>query len=146
MKTLLLGNVLVMGLVLAVGEAQAAMVQSMGGISPQQWTTSGRVVTAPTISGVSQPVFIGRGAGFEGQPSPAAQFAHPGHTIVHPQPAPIRSSGPRPRDPRRVGGFGHGFGFDHNRFHRRGGFQLPVYLKMDQRSADMTEVRARLSI
>ena len=121
MKTLRLGGLMAMGLVLAVGGAQAAMMQSSGGPSAQQLTTSGRVTTAPASSGVSQPVFIGHGAGFEGQPSPAAQFAHPGHTIIHPQPAPVMNFVPRQGDRHFGGRFTHGTGFDHDRFshHRR---------------------------
>jgi hypothetical protein len=70
-------------------------------------------------------VFIGRGAGFEGQPSPATQFAHPGHTVFHPQPAPVANFGPRHGDFRgdfhNGGRFGRGGDFDHDRFgqHRR---------------------------
>ncbi|MGA2140088.1 MAG: hypothetical protein ABSH14_14615 [Verrucomicrobiia bacterium] len=116
MKTLSWSGVLAMGLVLAVGGAQAAMMQNSGGPSAQQMTTSRGVETAPAASGVSHPVFIGRGAGFEGQPSPAAQFAHPGHTIVHPQPARVMNFGPRQGDFRHGGRFGHGRGFDRDRF------------------------------
>ena len=117
MKTLSWSSVLAMGLVLAVGGAQAAMMQTSGGQSAQEMTTSHAVVTAPAAaSGASHPVFIGRGAGFEGQPSPATQFAHPGHTVVHPQPAPVMNFGPRQADFRHGGHFGHGRDFDHDRF------------------------------
>jgi hypothetical protein len=121
MKALRLGGLLAMGLVLAVGAAQAAMMQSSGGLSAQQLTTSGRVTTAPASSGVSPAVFIGHGAGFEGQPSPAAQFAHPGHTIIHPQAARVMNFVPRQGDAHFAGRFARGAGFDHDRFlrHRR---------------------------
>ena len=116
MKALSWSSILAMGLVLAVGGAQAAMMQTSGGQSAQQLTTSRGVETAPATSGASHPVFIGRGAGFEGQPSPAAQFAHPGHTIVHPQAARVMNFGPRQGDVHRGERFGRGGDFDHDRF------------------------------
>jgi hypothetical protein len=119
MKTLSWSSLLAMGLVLSVGQAQA-MMQASGGLSAQQMTTSRGVETAPAPSGVSQPVFIGRGAGFEGHPSPAAQFAQPGHTIIHPQPAPVMNLGSRQGDFHgdfhHAGHFPHGGDFDHDRF------------------------------
>jgi hypothetical protein len=117
MKTLSLSGLVVMGLALAVGEAQAAMMQSSGDLSPQQLTTSGHVTTAPASSRVSQP-FVGQGYGFQGQPSTAAQFAQPGHTVVHPQPAPVANFTPRHDDPHHDHGghFGHGGDFDRDRF------------------------------
>ena len=119
MKALSWSGILAMGLVLAVGGAQAAM-QTSGGLSAQQMTTSRGVETAPAPSGVPHPVFIGRGAGFEGQPSPATQFAHPGHTVIHPQPLPVMNFGPRQGDfhgdIHHAGHFLHGGNFDHDRF------------------------------
>lgn len=116
MKALSLGSLLAMGLVLAVGEVRAAMMQSSGGNPPQQLTTSCCEMAASGSLGASQPVFTGHGGGPELPAQTAAQFAQPGHTIVHPQPAPIHNIGRRPRDPSHIGGFRHGFGFDHNRF------------------------------
>ena len=118
MKTLYVGGLVATALVLAIGGTQAAMMQSQGGPTAQQLTTSGRVTTAPASSGVSQPVFIGRGAGFEGHPSPAAQFAHPGHTSIHPQPAPVANFVSGQGDHHFGGHVTHGVGFDHGRFDR----------------------------
>jgi len=106
-----------LGLVLAVGQVQASMGQSSGGGSPQQMTTSGYTMSADKSSGPSQP-FLGQGYGFQGHPSVAAQFAQPGHTIVHPQPAPVMNFGPRHDDPHHDHGghFGHGGDFNHDHF------------------------------
>ncbi len=117
MKALLWSGTLAIGLVLAAGRTQA-MMQTSGGLSAQQLTTSSPVVTAPAASG-AHPVYIGHGAGFEGQPSPAAQFAHPGHTVIHPQPLPVMNFGPRQGDFHHAGHFLHGGDFDHNRFAHR---------------------------
>src|ERR1017187_1590942 len=115
MKTLSLSGLAVLGLVLAAGQAQAAMVQSSGGGSAQQMTTSGYAMGADKSSGTSQP-FLGQGYGFQGHPSAAAQFAQPGHSIIHAQPAPVMNFGPRQGDTHHAGHFIHGTGFDHDHF------------------------------
>jgi len=107
MKRVFWSSLLAVGLVLAIRDAQAGMMQSTGGNSPQQFTSSGG----------TQPVFIGRGYGFEGQPTPMAQFAQPGHSIVHALPTSNQNVGFHEGDSRRAGDFGHRADFDHDRFH-----------------------------
>lgn len=122
MKALSLSNLLAIGLALAAGEVRAGMMQSSGGNWQQQFTSTGQGMTARQSSGNSQPAFIGRGYGFEGQPTPAAQFAQPGHSIIRAQPASNHDVGSHQNDSRHMGGFGHemrfghGTGFDQNHF------------------------------
>jgi len=109
MKTMFLRGLLAIGLALAIRDAQAGMMQFSGGNSPQQFGGS-------TSTGISQPVFIGRGYGFEGNPTPMAQFAQPGHSIVHALPMSNQNVGSRQGDFHRAGEFGRREGFDHDRF------------------------------
>ncbi|HTS16571.1 MAG TPA: hypothetical protein VMP11_03265 [Verrucomicrobiae bacterium] len=84
MKTLWLCGVVGIGWVVALGGVRAHATQWTGG--------SGSAQPAGTWAN-SQPVLIGRGNGITGPPSQLAQFAQPGHSIVHGQPTTNRVGG-----------------------------------------------------
>jgi hypothetical protein len=137
MKALSLSNLLAIGLALAVGEVRAGMWQSPGGNSPQQFNGQGREMVRPASSGLTQPTYTGQGRVLSMQPTTAAQFAQPGHSIIRAQPPPVRNTGSGRMNTRGSFAFGHRSGFDHDHFrHHRSSivvfvnsvpFWYPVY-------------------
>jgi len=112
MKTLFWGALLAGWLALAVGEVRGGAMYA-GANGSQQFNGA-------TSSGVSQQPFIGRGYGFEGNPTPMAQFAQPGHSIVRTSQSSNQDQGNHHGGFHSATSFGHrgDFGHDHFGHHR----------------------------